>query len=133
MQKIKLGPQDYTLRILKKQLAELDFTILNHVGSQMDLFSKQSELEKLEKELQHWYDKKEEGAIFRSKLRWTEQGEKPTKYFFNLEAKNFMQKTIVELKISDNKTVIKDGEVLQQIEDFYRHLYTSQFCCSHVN
>ena len=112
---------------LEKQLAELDFTILSHTGSQMDLFFKQSELEKLKKELQHSYDKKGEGAIFRSKLRWTEQGEKPTKYFFNLEAKHFMQKTIVELKISDNKTVIKDGEILQQIEDFYRDLYTSQF------
>ena len=112
---------------LEKRLAKLDFTILNHTGSQMDLFFKQSELEKLKKELQHSYDKKGEGAIFRSSLRWTEQGEKPTKYFFNLEAKNFMQKTIVELKISDNKTVIKDGEILQQIQDFYRDLYTSQF------
>ena len=113
---------------LEKQLAELDFTILNHIGSQMDLFSKQSELEKLKKkELQLWYDRKEKGAMFRSKLRWTEQSEKPTKYFFNLEAKNFMRKTIVELKISDNKTVIKDGEISQQIEDFYRDLYTSQF------
>ena len=112
---------------LEKQLAELDFTILNHTGSQMDLFFKQSQLEKLKKELQHSYDKKGEGTIFRSTLRWTEQGEKPTKYFFNLEAKKFMQKTIVELKISDSKTVIKDGEILQQIEDFYRDLYTSQF------
>ena len=77
--------------------------------------------------MQHWYDKKGEGAISRSKLRWTEQGEKPTKYFFNLEAKNFTKKAIVELKISDNKTVIKDGEILRQIEDFYRDLYTSQF------
>jgi len=37
-------------------MAKLDFTTLNHAGSQMDLFSKQSELEKLKKELQHWYD-----------------------------------------------------------------------------
>ena len=84
---------------LEKRLAELDATILNHTGSQMDLLSELSELEKLKKELQHWYDKKDEGAIFRSKLRWAEQiSEKPTKYFFNLEAKNFVQKTIVELK-----------------------------------
>ena len=93
----------------------------------MDLLSKQSELKKLKKELQHWYDQKGEGAIFRSKLRWTEHGKKPTKYFFNLEAKNFTQKTIVELKISENKTVINDGEILKQIENFYRDLYTSQF------
>ena len=77
--------------------------------------------------MQHWYDKKGEGAIFRSKLSWTEHGEKPTKYFFNLEAKHFTQKTIVELKISENKTVINDGEILKQIENFYRDLCTSQF------
>jgi len=57
------------IKNLEKQLAELDITILNHTGSQMDLLSKQSELEKLKKELQHWYDKKGESAIFRSKLR----------------------------------------------------------------
>ena len=84
-------------------------------------------MKKLKKELQHWYDKKGEGAIFRSKLRWTEQGEKPTKYFFNLEAKNFMLKTILELKVSENKTVIKNDEISKQIENFYRDLYTSQF------
>ena len=112
---------------LEKQLAELDITILNHIGSQMDLLSKQSKFEKLKKELQHWHDKKGEGAMFRSKLRWTEQGEKPTKYFFNLAAKNFTLKTIVELKVSENKTVIKADEILKQIENFYRDLYTSQF------
>ena len=62
-----------------------------------------------------------------SKLRWAEHGEKPTKYFFNLEAKKFAQKTIVELKISENKTIIKDAEILKQIENFYQDLYTSQF------
>ena len=115
---------------LEKRLAELDATILNHTGSQMDLLSELSELEKLKKELQHWYDKKGEGAMFRSKLRWVEQGEKPTKYFFNLEAKNFVQKTIVELKIAENKTVVQDAEILKQIENFYRDLFTSQFSSS---
>ena len=82
---------------LEKRSAELDATILNHTGSQMDLLSELSRLEKLKKELQHWYNKKGEGAMFRSKLRWVKQGEK---YFFNLEAKNFVQKPIVELKIA---------------------------------
>ena len=47
---------------LEKQLAELDITILNHIGSQLDLLPKQSEFEKLKKELQHWYDKKRRGC-----------------------------------------------------------------------
>ena len=81
-------------------------------------------MENQEKELQHLYDKKGEGAIFRSNLRWTEQGEKPTKCFFNLEAKNFTQKTIAEQKISDDKTGIKDGD---NKLNFYRDPHTSQF------
>ena len=42
------------------------------------------------KELKDLYDSKGKEAMFRSKARWLEQGEKPTKYFFNLE--NFTKK-----------------------------------------
>lgn len=52
------------------------------------------------------------------------------KVFFNLEAKNFVQKTIVELKIAENKTVVQDAEILKQIENFYRGLFTFQFSSS---
>jgi len=38
-------------------------------------------------------------AMFRSKARWLEQGEKPTKYFFNLEKKNYDRKIVKELTI----------------------------------
>ena len=38
-----------------------------------------SEYEKLKKELQEIYEEKGRGAIFRSKARWTENGEKPMK------------------------------------------------------
>ena len=38
-------------------------------------------------ELNSLYESKGKEAIFRSKVKWTEQGEKPTKYFFNLEKK----------------------------------------------
>ena len=37
-------------------------------------------------------------TMFRSKSRWIEQGEKPTKYCFNLEKKKHEKKLIKELK-----------------------------------
>ena len=40
-------------------------------------------------ELNSLYKSKGKEAIFRSKVKWIEQGEKPTKYFFNLEKKNY--------------------------------------------
>jgi len=40
---------------------------------------------KVKEELKKIYENRGKEAIFRSKLKWFEQGEKPTKYFFNLE------------------------------------------------
>ena len=37
------------------------------------------------------------------------------------------RETIVELKISENKTVINDREMLKEIQNFYGDLYTSRF------
>ena len=65
------------------------------------------------------------GSIVRSKTRWIEQGEKPTKYFFNLEKPNYNHKTIKELKHPDGKSVTKEEEIVEEIEIFYKELYTS--------
>ena len=69
--------------------------------------------------------------MFRSKLRWTEQGEKPTRYFFNVEAKNFNQKTITELETSEGVKITGHKQLLQEIENFYQNLYQSEYAGSH--
>ena len=51
------------------------------------------------------YESKGKEAIFRSKVKWIEQGEKPTKYFFNLEKKNYVMKTLLQIKL-DNGEII---------------------------
>ena len=80
----------------------------------------------LKTELQRIYEAKGKGAILRSKVRWVEQGEKPTKYFFNLEKGNFNRKVITEIKREDGKTVVEEHEILKEIESFYSKLYASQ-------
>ena len=50
------------------------------------------------KELTDIYNSRGKEAMFRSKARWFEQGEKRTKYFFNLEKKNYDKKIVMELK-----------------------------------
>jgi len=62
-------------------------------------------------------------AIFRSKCRWIEKGERPTKYFFNLEKKNYSKKTITELRMED-ETIIKT-QILDAIENYFNNLYMS--------
>ena len=64
--------------VLPHNLDELDYKICNdadlnpHILDQNDV--KKNELNSL-------YELKGKEAIFRSKVKWIEQGEKPTKYF----------------------------------------------------
>ena len=45
--------------------------------------------------------------------------------FFNLEKRNYNHKTIKELKYPEGKSVTKEEEILEEIERFYKELYTS--------
>ena len=54
-----------------------------------------NEFDDLKTELQTIYTKKGNAAMFRSKFRWVEKGERPTKYFFNLVRRNFNKKDYI--------------------------------------
>ena len=80
----------------------------------------------LKKELQHQYKNKGKAAIFRSKCRWVEKGEKATKYFFNLEKRNYNRKTINEIKLENDETTTDETQILSMIQTYYSNLYNSQ-------
>ena len=77
---------------------------------------------RLEKLLKH----KTRGAILRSKSRWYEQGERNTRYFFNLEKRNYCNKTVTKLKRNDNTYTNNQFQILQEEKVFYETLYTSK-------
>ena len=80
----------------------------------------------LKKELQHQYENKGKAAIFRSKCRWVEKGEKATKCFFNLEKRNYNRKTINEIKLENDETTTDETQILSMIQTYYSNLYNSQ-------
>ncbi|KAK6181882.1 hypothetical protein SNE40_009660 [Patella caerulea] len=45
------------------------------------------------------------GDVIRSKAQWIEDGEKPSKYFCNLELNNFMNKTIQRVETGNGNTI----------------------------
>ena len=51
-----------------------------------------------------------------------EEGERPTKYFFNLEKKNISNNTIKELKTKEGVCVTSNKEILDEYK-FYNQLY----------
>ena len=110
---------------LQIRLEELDKQIADSTDSALTN-NALTEKEILKQKLQLFYERKANGLILRSKARWTEKGEKPTKYFFNLEKRNYIRKKISELELSDGKPSCKEDEILKEIENFYEKLYTSK-------
>ena len=64
--------------------------------------------------------------MFRSKMKWIEQGEKPTKYFYNLEKTNYEKKLVREVKLENEEIISNPVQVNKEIEVFYRKIYTSK-------
>ena len=52
-------------------------------------------------------------------------GERPTKYFFNLEKRNYIKKTITELRMEDETTIKDETQILDAIENYFNNLYMS--------
>lgn len=86
--------------------------------SEMEL----GELAALQLELDKMYEDKARGAFIRSRRKWLEQGEKCTKYFFNLEKRNYEVSSLSKLKINDQ--ICEDKKLISQyVANFYQKLY----------
>ena len=66
-----------------------------------------------------------QGHMIRSRARWIEEGEKPSKYFCNLESRNFLNKTIKKIYIEGIGMVYEQAEILDNIRSYYDKLYAS--------
>ena len=64
--------------------------------------------------------------MFRSEMKWIEQGERPTKYFFNLEKSLYEKKLIRELKLDNDEITSNPTLINKEIESFYAKMYTSK-------
>ena len=102
----------------------LDEFICNNFHSP-DIDQALNEFDNLKTELQTIYTRKGNAAIFRSKCRWVKNGERPTKYFFNLERRNYNKKTISELRMEDETIIKNETQVLDAIKNYFNDLYTS--------
>ena len=117
---------------ISKHLEELDYKICNsdNLSNIDDILNG---YENLKIEMQAIYEEKGRAAIFLSKCRWVEKGERPTKYFFNLEKRNYNRKTITELQTDDNEIVKEEDKILETIAKSYKDLYSSKITVSQTN
>ena len=71
-------------------------------------------------------NKKIESIIFRSKVKYVEQGEKNTKYFLQAEKRNYNQKHITKLISENQSEIINPKGILEEQSRYYKNLYSSK-------
>ena len=68
------------------------------------------------------------GAMVRSRVCWHEEGERNTKYFLNLEKRNFSSTHISRLKTREGNETTNAEEILSMQKRFYEQLYAQVPC-----
>ena len=76
-------------------------------------------------ELQKLIEDNSKGAMIRAKLRWYEDGEKPTKYFLNLEKRNYNSKAINRIQLANGDYITDFLEIQREQNSFFSQLYTT--------
>ena len=102
---------------IEKEISEIEN--LNHVDVNMN------RKRHLENELNLLIDNRAKGAQIRSRINWTEKGEKNTSYFLRLESQRQTYNTINAVKCEDNTVVTSNDDIIGAMCDFYKKLYTS--------
>ena len=83
-------------------------------------------LESKRKELYDIRQIKMEGVKIRSKARWINDGEKVTKYFCNMENRNYVSKCMNCLRKEDGNLLTDQNEIVNETMRFYKKLYTKR-------
>ena len=63
--------------------------------------------------------------MLRSKAKFSEEGEKNSKYFLNMEKQNYTNKYMKSIINSDGSIVNNPREILEEQANFFQKVYTS--------
>ena len=63
------------------------------------------------------------GIMFRSKVKWFEEGERSSKYFFSLEKARYNSKTCFKIISENGEEFVQPHQILQVQQEFYQNLY----------
>lgn len=106
---------------LMEAINNLETSLSNNPNTQLkeDLQEKQMALETLR-------EVAVKASMIRSRARWVELGERPTKYFCNMEKRNYSNKAVSFIQVGD-KIITEQKEILQEQATFYKELYRSKY------
>ena len=87
-------------------------------------------LERKKSELELIRRKTVDGLIIRSKAHNMEEGGHNSKYFSNLEKRNYIDKSVFLLEKEDKSIITDPIQIKEETETFYKELYSSSYVYS---
>jgi exonuclease III len=112
---------------LNKEVLDLEKD-LDSTNSYNDKIALQHKIDNIKYELEEINKIHVQGVMVRSKAEWMEKGEKPSKFFLGLEARNFLKKSMTLIELADG-SIIKDQKLIEkETTRFYKSLYTDRQC-----
>ena len=64
------------------------------------------------------------GHCIRARAKWDEEGEKPTKYFCNMESRNYYSKLISRIELNNGTVITDQKDILKETKCFFIKTYT---------
>ena len=102
----------------KKKIDKQEQNLIQDINSLQENNSDNKSIEEKQHQLQEL-----EGLMIRSRAKWIDQGETVSKYFCNLENRNFVSKAMPNLITEDGTKTKNQVEILNETSSFYKKLY----------
>ena len=126
-QRVKKVTREYARNKVAERkiiIAQLSEEICDY-ESKLPLNKEEDEiLQKSKLELEELLAERVRAIMFRSKVKWYEEGEKSTKYFFSLEKAKYNAKTCYKILSQNDIEVTDPQQILQKQKLFYQNLYS---------
>ena len=107
-------------QILLKKVQEANENIHNFNEQKQKL-----EIVAYEKEIQQYLEEENQKAVFRSKVKYTKEYERSTKFFLSLEKAKYNSKVMSKLITEEGTEITDPKKILAEQYDFYSKLYRS--------
>ena len=107
-----------TLKNAEMKLRNLEEKLI----TSMDKTQIEHEIDMVKTDIEEIINYQTLGAIIRSKTKWYEECEKNTRYFLNMEKRNYNKKVVKRLRLQNGTLITDREEILFEQREFYRKL-----------
>jgi hypothetical protein len=105
---INKGKNKSTIENLEKKLVHIKSSNENNIV-------RNNKIEDIERTINNYYTNRTEASKIRSRIKWTDEGGKSTRYVFDLEKKRGQNKLWNRIKTSDHYKYDIDSIIIEQV------------------